>query len=264
MKVSIMHRRMACVVIVAAMLSFSTLVLAQDDFFPGWRSRSWPQTPHSSTVGPLTGWHLVIDPGHGGTEPGASGFGIQEKVFTLAIGKRVEALLQNEGAQVTMTRTEDVTVSLQERVDLANSSGAHRFLSVHINACCGASGIETWVDAPGTDKTQHPTTADVWKAYAQAIHTGLVAGARTIDASVKDRGVKYSGTTGPWNPSRIFVLRDDRINIPSALVEINFIDTASDHALLIRDDYQQAVAIGITQGFLQHAQDYNPQDGLLK
>ena len=86
----------------------------------------------------------------------------------------------------------------------------------------------------------------------------------TIDSSVPNRGVKYSGITGPWNDSRIRVLRDDLINMPAALVEVNFITTQAEYDLLIRSDYQQAVAEGIADGFRVHAEAYRPEDGILR
>lgn len=263
MNAGVARLRRTLVLALIAVLTLSFMSAADDTFFPGWRSRTWPHTPDVR----LDGWHVVIDPGHGGTEPGAGGQNntFPEKHFNLVIGKKVESLLRGSAAQVTMTRTADVTVALADRVNLANSVGGHRFLSIHINACCGATGIETWVDAHGVDAAKHPSTAHVWRDYADTIHSHLIQGARTIEPGVRDRGVKLSGITGPWsNDRRIYVLRSDRINMPAALVEVNFIDTPSDYALLIRDDYQDAVAAGIVQGFYRHAVEYNPEDGLLQ
>lgn len=253
----------------ASLLIMVTLFIAPlaaaDDFFPGWRSRSWPQTPP-----PLVGWNLVIDPGHGGKDGGAgscSGTSICEKVFNLAISQKLESILTTYGANVSMTRTADVDMTLDERIAFSNNAGAHRFLSVHINAAGSAArGIETWVDAPGVDTTLNPTTAAVWRAYAQTVHDNLVIGARTIDSTIPNRGLKFSGTTPPWGPGqgRIRVIRSDLNNSPAALVEVNFISNSADYALLLRDDYQLAVAHGMSQGFLDHAEEYGPQDGLLR
>lgn len=246
-----------------------TMPIMADNFSPGWRARSWPETPTPPETH-LDDWHIAIDPGHGGDDGGASpdpdeinivGDPLSEKHFTLAISTRLQALLVQDGAQVTMTRDADETLSLDERIQIANNAQAHRFLSVHINACCGARGIETWVDADGTNRT---TTGPVWDHYAKSIHDGLIAGAHTIDSSVPNRGVKYSGITGPWNDSRIRVLRDDLINMPAALVEVNFITTQAEYDLLIRSDYQQAVAEGIADGFRVHAEAYRPEDGILR
>lgn len=253
--------RVASLLIVALWIATALSAHAQDDFFPGWRSRSWPQGPTA-----LEDWRIVIDPGHGGSDSGACpGTTVCEKEFNLAISSKLNAILRAYGATVLMTRTGDQTVSLDERINFANSNNAHRFLSVHINsASASARGIETWVDAPGTDPTVNPTTAHVWLAYAQTIHNNLIQGAHTIDSSMPNRGLKYSGTTPPWNPGRIRVIRSDLNNSPATLVEVGFMSNATDFALLLRDDYQYAVALGMARGFLDHAAEFTPEDGVLR
>lgn len=261
-----MLRRASLTLLMALLIAAAALpVLAEDSFFPGWRSRIWPQAVPPPQPGELTGWRIVIDPGHGGTESGACPSGLVcEKVFNLAISLKLQGILEEYGAEALMTRTTDTTVTLQDRVNFANSVGAHRFLSVHINSAgATARGIETWVDADGVDETKNPGKAGVWRAYAQTIHDNLISGARTIDPSMPDRGLKYSGITPPWNGSRIFVIRSDQNKSPAALVEIGFISNSTDYALLLRDDYQYAVAHGMANGFLEHARDYRPQDGVL-
>lgn len=255
--------RLAFIVSWAAIVLMALPAFAQEDFFPGWRSRSWPQ---SSQAQELNGWRLVVDPGHGGSETGACPeTPVCEKEFNLAISLKLRAMLEARGAQVVMTRTGDTTVSLDERIAISNSSGAHRFLSVHINSATNTSarGIETWVDADGVDPNKMPTTAQVWQDYAQTIHTNLMSGARSIDAAIPDRGLKFSGITPPWNGSRIRVIRSDLNRRPSALVEVGFMSNATDFALLLRDDYQYAVAQGLAQAFIEHASVYKPQDGVL-
>ena len=76
---------------------------------------------------------IFIDAGHGGTDPGAVGNGLQEKVLTLTIAKKIESLLKNyENVSVKMSRTSDTTLSLSQRTDAANAWGSDFFLSVHI------------------------------------------------------------------------------------------------------------------------------------
>ncbi|WP_060210477.1 glucosaminidase domain-containing protein [Sporosarcina koreensis] len=85
---------------------------------------------------------IFIDPGHGGTDPGATGNGLKEKDLTLAISKRIESLLKGyDGVQVRLSRTSDQTLSLKQRTDMANNWGANYLLSVHINAG-GGKGYE--------------------------------------------------------------------------------------------------------------------------
>lgn len=79
---------------------------------------------------------LFIDPGHGGTDPGAVGNGIQEKNLTLQIATLIKDILtlEYDNVSIRMSRTGDQTVSLSERTNAANAWGADFFLSVHINA----------------------------------------------------------------------------------------------------------------------------------
>src|SRR5699024_12450284 len=88
---------------------------------------------------------ILIDPGHGGNDPGASANGRKEKDLTLDISKRVnDNLLSNYEVKTRMTRTRDKIVSLNNRTSSANASGADLFLSVHINSCCGR-GYEDYI-----------------------------------------------------------------------------------------------------------------------
>lgn len=79
---------------------------------------------------------IFIDPGHGGSDPGAVGNGIQEKDITLRIATMIRDMLVSEYEDVTvrMSRTSDETVSLSERSNAANAWGADYFVSVHVNA----------------------------------------------------------------------------------------------------------------------------------
>ncbi|MBW6464762.1 MAG: N-acetylmuramoyl-L-alanine amidase, partial [Firmicutes bacterium] len=94
----------------------------------------------------LKGKTIVVDPGHGGSDPGAVGTtGIQEKVINLAVAKHLVELLQQAGATVLVTRTGDQSVSNQQRVDLANNAKANAYVSIHANAFSNSesNGTET-------------------------------------------------------------------------------------------------------------------------
>ena len=88
---------------------------------------------------------IFIDPGHGGSDPGAVGFGLQEKNLTLDIANRVRDILMSEYENVCikMSRTSDVFVSLSSRTNAANKWGADFYLSIHINSG-GGTGFETY------------------------------------------------------------------------------------------------------------------------
>lgn len=223
----------------------------------GWRTRVWPTTPDNVEYPTqLTGWLIVIDPGHGGSDSGAvnKNLNLKEKDIVLAVGLKLRTALQDLGARVEMTRDTDKSMLISERYTLANNLHAHRLVSLHNNAAnTTAEGIETWVDS---DAPQ------VWKNYASSLHRNTISAAKAYDSSIRDRGIKYSGTTPPWSGKKIGVINYANIKCPAALLELNFIDNDKEANRLIRDDYQRALANGMANGFLEHASQYNKEDGL--
>src|SRR5436190_9151165 len=88
---------------------------------------------------------VVIDPGHGGHDPGAEGNGLSEAKLTLAISKHIRRRLERDFVvDVKLTRTDDTFVGLSERAAFANNLGADYFVSVHINSG-GGTGYESYV-----------------------------------------------------------------------------------------------------------------------
>lgn len=176
---------------------------------------------------------IVIDPGHGGSDPGAVNGGYQEKAYNLDIGLRVRNWLQaNTNAQVLMTRTTDATVSLEQRANLANSNGADYFCSIHINAG-GGTGFESYI-YNGT--VSQPTFDAQNRIHASVMNTiGPKYG-------VRDRGKKRAN---------FYVLRATAM--PAILLENLFIDTAADLALLNNSafiqDLSNAIGAGIAQSY---------------
>src|SRR5581483_12114454 len=89
---------------------------------------------------PLAGKVIVVDPGHGGRDPGAIANGVNEKDVNLAMGMDLKAVLESRGARVVMTRTSDVALGpntdadLQARVNAAQSAHANAFVSIHANS----------------------------------------------------------------------------------------------------------------------------------
>ena len=94
-----------------------------------------------------TGLIVALDPGHGGSDPGACANGLKEKDLTLSIARYCQALLQRSGISVIMTRTTDTYVGLSDRVKIAADGGATVFVSIHINSAIAttAQGCEVWV-----------------------------------------------------------------------------------------------------------------------
>ena len=179
---------------------------------------------------------VVIDPGHGGSDPGAVANGLTEKHLNLDVAVRLRLLLlldtldtSGGGAwEVLMTRESDVTVSLQERVDLANLWPADRFVSIHHNSfsSSAASGTETYSYQEGT----------LSAALRDRVQEELVAA-----LGLPDRGSKTAN---------FFVLRET--NMPAILSEGGFLTSPIDAALLASPAGRHAAAVGHLFGLQRH------------
>ncbi len=167
---------------------------------------------------------IYLDPGHGGSDPGAQGNGLREKDLNLAIATQIRNMLVNEyeGVTVRMSRSNDRTLSLAQRTNDANTWGADFYLSIHINAS-GGTGFESYV----YPKVGPPTTT-----YQTHIHNEVL---KQVD--LRDRGKKSAN---------FHVLRETRM--PAVLTENGFIDHPSDAAKLKRNDFITALARGHVNG----------------
>jgi N-acetylmuramoyl-L-alanine amidase len=156
---------------------------------------------------------VVIDPGHGGSDPGAIGNGLRECDLTLKISKRVKAaLLRDFDVDVKLTRRDDTFVSLDARAQFANDRHAAYFVAVHINSG-GGTGYEDYIhNNAGT------TTSERRNALHKQVATFMAAHGMT------DRGRKRANFA---------VLRET--TMAAVLTENLFIDTAAD-AHLLKDD----------------------------
>ena len=184
---------------------------------------------------------VYIDPGHGGSDPGAVGYGLEEKALTLAISLAMrDHLAANWTVDTRMSRTTDLSRSLDQRTDDANAWGADLFISIHINAG-GGTGFESY----------RYTNASARSIELQnAMHPVVLAGMRSV-GSVTDRGKKAAN---------FHVLRES--TMPAILTENLFIDTAADAALLADPAFLtatgQAHATSVAQ-FLGLAEGGNPE-----
>ena len=175
---------------------------------------------------------VVIDPGHGGSDPGAVSNGLREADLTLAISRACrDELAKYAHISVYMTRDSDVYVGLEDRAKYARDMNADLFISIHINSG-GGVGAEVWIPSPNT-----------W--YSSFNQLGEDLGNRILDelASVglNDRGTKfdyYTDDGGRFYPDGSYadalsVIRNCRLNgILAVLVEHGFIDNAHDAGLL--------------------------------
>ncbi|HHV62973.1 MAG TPA: N-acetylmuramoyl-L-alanine amidase [Firmicutes bacterium] len=176
---------------------------------------------------PLLEKVIVVDPGHGGSDPGAIGpSGLQEKFVTLDIALRLARLLELAGAKVLLTRADDRFVSLPDRVALVNRNNADLFVSVHVNSFTDLypSGAETFYfdNVPES------------KRLADLVQDGLVRESEVNNRKAKNR--------------ELYVLREARV--PACLVEVAFISNFEEEMLLMRPDFRQKAAQGIYWGIL--------------
>ncbi|OYD09644.1 N-acetylmuramoyl-L-alanine amidase [Paludifilum halophilum] len=174
---------------------------------------------------------VVLDPGHGGSDPGATNGGYQEKNFTLEIAlKTRDYLLNNYHVDILMTRTTDTDVSLADRVALANNNGADYFVSIHINAG-GGTGFESFI----YDGSVSPNTVE-WR---RILHDAIMS---RIGNSwdVYDRGKKRAN---------FYVLRETAMS--AVLTENLFIDTQQDLNKLTNSSFIADVARAHAEGIAQ-------------
>ena len=189
------------------------------------------QTPLSQRDGvPKRRAIVLIDPGHGGKDPGAIGIGgLQEKNVILPIAKQVVALLEEQGVQTVMTRDSDYFVELGPRVAKAEGVQADLFVSIHANSMpanrSDINGLETYYYDSG-------------QRLAQTIHNNVLQ-----RVNIRDRRVRRA---------RFYVLR--KSSMPSVLVEVGFVTGHEDARRLATSDYRDQMAAAIARGILQYIQ----------
>ncbi|NHC34089.1 N-acetylmuramoyl-L-alanine amidase [Scytonema millei] len=170
---------------------------------------------------------VVIDPGHGGKDPGAVAGGVHEKDIILPISNRVAQILEQNGVHVVLTRDSDYFVGLQGRVDIAERVNADLFVSIHANSLPtrpDISGLETYYFDSGYN-------------LAVTIHNAML---RNVP-NLRDRRVRKA---------RFYVLR--KSSMPAVLVETGFMTGQHDAPRLKTAAYQNQLAEAIAQGVLQY------------
>ena len=209
---------------------------------------------------------IVIDPGHGGRDPGAQGPGYTEAALTLDIALRLEKLLAKEpGVEVVLTRRTDEYVGLQERTAIANREEADLFLSIHANASRNRSarGVESYLlnfastpeaaavaareNASSTLTMSHlndlvkqialNSKLDESRDLARHVQTSMVRRLRASNQQLKDLGVKQA-------PFVVLV----GASMPSVLVEVSFLTHKQEGRLLGTGAYRQRIAEALLDG----------------
>lgn len=175
---------------------------------------------------------IVIDAGHGGTDCGATRAGIKESDITLNVALRLEAILKQKGYKVYMTRRSDQTVSLQERVDIAEGKDEDVFVSIHVNSSENTSpvGTETHYYHQYSYNLAKCIQAELAKNVTESPNRGLIK-------------------------SRFYVI--NHTTKPAVLVEIGFISNEKERMQLVSADRQQRTAKAIAEGVMNYFKQGN-------
>ncbi|WP_019507980.1 N-acetylmuramoyl-L-alanine amidase [Pleurocapsa sp. PCC 7319] len=171
---------------------------------------------------------IIIDPGHGGKDPGTIGIGgFREKDVVLPISLDVAEILRKQGIEVIMTRDSDYFISLQGRTDLANDRNADLFVSIHANAINlsrpDVNGLETYYYKSG-------------RRLAEVIHWSILNG-----VNIDNRGIRRA---------RFYVLRHSIA--PAVLVEVGFLTGADDSSRLKDPNHRRQMAEAIARGIIEY------------
>ena len=218
---------------------------------------------------------VVIDPGHGGKDPGASDNGVIEKNVNLGVGLALERVLSERGYRVVMTRNTDVYLTLQERTDIANREEADLFVSVHVNALPkkkSMAGFEIYIMALPTDKDAMELAKTENREYVEGKGMDVANVDRRTEMLLRILGDmqqnnKISESTdfaaalynaGAVNglPMRriaqapFFVLRG--AGMPAVLLEIGFLTNAEEAQMLVNPVYQQRIAQAMGAGIVNY------------
>ena len=214
---------------------------------------------------------IILDPGHGGHDPGAISSGIREKDITLDVSRRLKQLLQSKyDFEVLMTRDSDRFVALEERTAFANSNAADLFVSVHVNSSRNkrARGIETYylnfattpeamevaarenaIAEKNMAELQKLTTAIAMNSkieesrdFAGLVQSHLVSHLKK-DYAIPSLGVKQA-------PFYVLI----GAHMPSILAEISFLSNTQEFRLLSEDSYRQSIAEGLATGVHRYIQ----------
>ena len=171
---------------------------------------------------------IVLDPGHGGSDPGAIYAEVNEKDVNLEVALKTAQLLKNEGYEVVMTRDSDEFIELSDRAVAANRYSSPVFVSIHCNASDNPEsfGVETY-NARDSKKG---------KAFGETIHKAVLKSAGADDRGTHERN--------------FVVLRETAC--PAVLVEIGFLSNEEERNRLTDPAYQNKIAVGIAEGIINY------------
>ncbi len=244
------------------------------DVFRASSARPKPPEPTVSRFHERPVRRVILDPGHGGKDPGALGAGgLREKDVALRIARLTKRRLERAGLEVYLTRQRDEFLSLEERTRLANQLRGDLFVSIHANASRNrqTSGLETYLLDTRYDRQtarvaarENGTTVDALSELdfilaslalshneryaarlAHHVHGSLAGSLRRRWSNVRDLGVKR----GPF----LVLFQAD---MPSILVEVGFVSNRAEAARLRSDAFAERASEGIARGILAHRDDH--------
>lgn len=180
---------------------------------------------------------IILDAGHGGSDGGTLAEGVRsddnqrinaiEKDISLAVVLRMQTLLEELGVEVVLTREDDITISLDERVEIANSKEADLFVSIHCNFFkddASVSGLECY----------YFKGSDSGRRYAEKMLNKIADGGKVNTRNTKE--------------SDFYVLR--RTESIAVLVELGYLSNAKECRLLVSEEYQETLAKELVNGIL--------------
>ncbi|MGD9802043.1 MAG: N-acetylmuramoyl-L-alanine amidase [Hyphomicrobiaceae bacterium] len=221
---------------------------------------------------------IVVDAGHGGIDPGASGAHIAEKDLVLSVAQHIEkALKAARGYDVVMTRTSDVFIALDERVAIAHRHNADLFVSVHADSIPGLEAAKHVRGATVYTLAEHASDDLTRRVADKENSADLLAGlpASTV-ADDMVRGIlldlMWRETKGYATEFREALLKELRSSVllsrdprrsgpfrvlrnpssPAVLVELGYISNAEDERIMMRADWQSKVAAGVVRAVDEH------------
>lgn len=233
----------------------------------------------TATAFPLAVKRVVLDAGHGGTDPGATAAELLEKEITLDIGRRLQTRLERDGFEVVVTREGDRTIALKERARVANESRSDIFVSIHVNALLthtDARGIETYYLGATNDPklTQLAAAENRVSGYSiadmRALLDGVYADARRDESQALARAVQQQLFTTlrradpgleNWGVKRAPFLVLVATDMPAVLAEVGCISNEKEAAMLRRPEYRQQIADALFAGIRGYAKKGSENNG---
>ncbi len=214
--------------------------------------------------------HVVLDPGHGGKDPGAiSKKGTREKDIVLDIAKRIKRILEREGIKVTMTRDRDIFLTLKERAELANRVKADLFLSIHANAnrYSRIKGFEIYFYSPKTTDPQallaYRLEGEKYKEVKEGTIKKILCDmillekkaesfkiAEYLIKSLKTQNIRFRTMRG----ASFYVLRNTYI--PALLLEVGYLTNSTEEKFLKNSYYREQLAEAISQSIISFNRDF--------